>query len=72
MCFFCHQMIQFSVFMTSLAREAVEKICQLFHNSSTLMQLAVCHFTFLVYLCFFYSQNISYFQCYNSSNICYC
>lgn len=35
------KVIQFSVFMTSLAREAVEKICQLFHDCSSLLQLEV-------------------------------
>lgn len=37
------QVIQLSVFMTSLAREAVEKICHLFHECSSLLQLEVRH-----------------------------
>ncbi|XP_069574417.1 zinc finger and SCAN domain-containing protein 22-like isoform X2 [Brachyistius frenatus] len=35
------KVIQFSVFMTSQAEEAVEKICQLFHECSSLLQLEV-------------------------------
>lgn len=42
--FVCHQVMHLSDFMTSLAQEAVVKICQLFHNSSSLLQLAVSHF----------------------------
>lgn len=38
-------MIEISVFVTSLAREAVEKICQLFHECSSLLQLEVRHST---------------------------
>lgn len=43
-----HQVDQFSAFMTSLAQEAVEKICQLFHDCSSLLQLEVCLLTVLV------------------------
>ncbi|XP_029372815.1 oocyte zinc finger protein XlCOF22-like isoform X1 [Echeneis naucrates] len=35
------EVIQFSVFMSSLARETVEKICLLFHESSAQLQLEV-------------------------------
>lgn len=41
----CHnswQVIQFRVLMSSLAQEAVEKICQLFQNCSSALQLEVC------------------------------
>lgn len=36
------QVVQFRVFMSSLAQEAVEKICQLFQDCSSALQLEVC------------------------------
>lgn len=46
-----HQVIRFRVFLTSLAREAVDKICHLFLEGSSLLQIEVCRLTALLYLC---------------------
>ncbi|MEQ2175753.1 hypothetical protein GOODEAATRI_020964 [Goodea atripinnis] len=40
-CVFLFQVMQFSVFLESLAQEAVEKICQLFEECSSLLRLEV-------------------------------
>lgn len=37
--------------MTSLAQEAAEKICQLFQDCSSSLQLEVCVYRALIYLC---------------------